>query len=144
MKDIFIKGVKIKIIGDSIAAGAGSSMSYLTDEPIFEEDGMKFFKRAAPNSWWGLFERYLKVNYGFCAVENKGCGGAFSYQINRNLETLISADDDLVFVLMGLNDRKRINGMEELRDNCASAADKLLEKGKTCCIDIPESFGLRQ
>lgn len=29
-KDILVKGVKIKIIGDSVAAGAGSSMSFKT------------------------------------------------------------------------------------------------------------------
>lgn len=30
-KDILSRGIKIKIIGDSIAAGAGSSMSYKTE-----------------------------------------------------------------------------------------------------------------
>jgi lysophospholipase L1-like esterase len=114
-KDILEKGIKIKIIGDSIAAGAGSSMSYKTEELIFEEDEIKFFRRVAPNSWWGLLEQYLRDNYITCTVENKGCGGAFSYQINKYLDTLISNDDNLVFVLMGLNDRKLTNGIEELK-----------------------------
>ncbi len=117
-KDILAKGLKIKIIGDSVAAGEGSSASYETEELIFEDDGTKFFRRVAQNSWWGLLEQYLHDNYIKCTVENKGCGGAFSYQINKHLDTLISSDDNLVLVLMGLNDRKRMNGMEELKANC--------------------------
>jgi hypothetical protein len=35
-KDILKEGIKIKVIGDSIAAGGGSSMSYRTNELILE------------------------------------------------------------------------------------------------------------
>lgn len=136
-KNLFKKGVKIKIIGDSIAAGAGSSMSYKTEEVIFEEDGKKFFRRVAPNSWWGLLENYLQDNYFKCTVENKGCGGAFSYQIRNNLDVLISNDDNLVFVLMGLNDRKRKNGMKELKTNCECVVDYLISKGKMVVLLTP-------
>lgn len=136
-KDILAKGLKIKIIGDSVAAGAGSSMSYKTEELIFEEDGTKFFRRVAPNSWWGLLEQYLQDNYIKCTVENKGCGGAFSYQINKYIDTLISSDDNLVLVLMGLNDRKRTNGMEELKTNCECVVDQLISKGKMVVLLTP-------
>lgn len=136
-KDIFAKGIKIKIIGDSIAAGAGSSMSYKTEELIFEDDGTKFFRREAPNSWWGLLEKCLRDNYALCTIENKGCGGAFSYQINKYLDTLITSDDNLVFVLMGLNDRKRTNGMEELKANCECVVDRLISKGKMVVLLTP-------
>lgn len=136
-KDILAKGLKIKIIGDSVAAGEGSSASYETEELIFEEDGTKFFRRVAPNSWWGLLEQYLRDNYIKCTVENKGCGGAFSYQINKYLDTLISSDDNLVLVLMGLNDRKRMNGMEELEINCGCVVDQLISKGKMVVLLTP-------
>jgi lysophospholipase L1-like esterase len=136
-KDILAKGIKIKIIGDSFAAGAGSSMSNMTEELLFEEDGTKFYRRVAPNSWWGLLEQYLRDNYSTCTVENKGCGGAFSYQINKYLDTLISSDDNLVFVLMGLNDRKRTNGMEELKTNCECVVDQLINKGKMVALLTP-------
>lgn len=107
-KDILAKGVKIKIIGDSVAAGAGSSMSFKTEEVIMEENGKKFLRRIAPNSWWGLLEQYLEENYYECTIENKGCGGAYTYQIDKHLDRLISIDDNVVFVLMGLNDRKLV------------------------------------
>ena len=136
-KDILAKGLKIKIIGDSVAAGEGSSASYETEELIFEDDGTKFFRRVAQNSWWGLLEQYLHDNYIKCTVENKGCGGAFSYQINKYLDTLISSDDNLVLVLMGLNDRKRMNGMEELKANCECVVDQLISKGKMVILLTP-------
>ncbi|SHH72899.1 Lysophospholipase L1 [Clostridium collagenovorans DSM 3089] len=136
-KDILAKGVKIKIIGDSVAAGAGSSMSFKTEEVIMEEDRKKFLKRIAPNSWWGLLEEYLKENYYACTIENKGCGGAYTYQIDKHIDELISIDDNLVFVLMGLNDRKLINGMEELKSNCEGIVDKLISKGKMVILLTP-------
>lgn len=136
-KDILAKGIKVKIIGDSIAAGEGSSMSYKTKDLIFDDDGIKFFRRVAPNSWWALFEQYLRNKYIKCTVENKGCGGAFSYQINNHLNTLISSDDKLIFILMGLNDRKRKNGMEELKNNCESVVDKLINNGKIVILLTP-------
>lgn len=136
-KSVFQKGIRIKIIGDSIAAGAGSSMSYKTDELIFEEDGIKYCRRIAPNSWWGLLEQYLKGNYACCTLENKGCGGAFSYQILEHIDTLVAEEDELVLVLMGLNDRKRKSGMEELRHNCNTVLDRLMKDGKMVMLLTP-------
>lgn len=136
-KSIFQKGIRIKIIGDSIAAGEGSSMSYNTDELIFEDNGIKYYRRIAPNSWWGLLERYLEENYACCALENKGCGGAFSYQILENIDTLVTEEDDLVLILMGLNDRKRKNGMKELRYNCNAVVDRLMKDGKMVILLTP-------
>ena len=122
-KGILSNGIKVKIIGDSMAARADSSMSYMIDDLIFEDDGTKFFRRIAPNSWWGLLEQYLQNKYIKCAVENKGCGGAFSYQINK--------------YLMGLNDRKRKNGIEELKSNCEAIVDKLINNGLTVILLTP-------
>lgn len=136
-KHILAKGIKIKIIGESTASGAGSSMSYKTEELIFEDEGTKFFRRVAPNSWWGLLEKCLQDNYAACTVENRGCGGAFSYQINKYLDILISSDDNLVFVFMGLNDRKRMKGMEELKTNCEAIVDQLISKGKMVVLLTP-------
>lgn len=136
-KSVFQKGIRIKIIGDSIAAGAGSSMSYKTDELIFEDNGIKYYRRVAPNSWWGLLEQYLKDNYADCTVDNKGCEGAFSYQILDHIDMLVTEEDELVLVLMGLNDRKRENGMEELRRNCNVVVDRLIKNGKMVILLTP-------
>lgn len=136
-KEMLKQGVKIKIIGDSLASGAGSSMSYLTQDLIFEDEGTKYFRRVAPNSWWGLFEQYLYNNYTASTVENKGCGGAFSFQVNKYIDTLVSSDDDLVLILGGMNDRKRMNGMEELRTNLEYLVDYLISIGKKLILLTP-------
>lgn len=136
-KSILSNTCNVKIIGDSIAAGVGSSLSYKTKELIFEDNQIKYYKRIAPNSWWGLLEEYLKRNYSGCTVCNNGCGGAYSYQINKYLDKLISLEDHLVFVLVGLNDRKRVNGMVELKLNCEEVIDKLTCLNKKVVLLTP-------
>ncbi|MDU7440128.1 MAG: SGNH/GDSL hydrolase family protein, partial [Clostridium sp.] len=53
---IINNGAKINIIGDSIAAGKGSSQSYSSDKVIFEDDIKKFYRIIAPHSCGTLFE----------------------------------------------------------------------------------------
>ncbi len=128
--------VRINIIGDSIAAGAGSTGSYKTEQLIFE-DGKRFFRRVAPNSWWGLLEAYLKKKNSTLTVTNNGCGGAYSYQIKNHMDEIISEEDDIVLILLGLNDRKRKDGMNELKENIEEIIDKLISLGKTVVVLTP-------
>ncbi|MBQ7927083.1 MAG: SGNH/GDSL hydrolase family protein [Lachnospiraceae bacterium] len=130
------KNVKINIIGDSIAAGGGSTGSYKTEQLIFE-DTKPFFRRVAPNSWWGLLETYLKKQNDTLTILNNGCGGAYSYQIRNHLDEMISEEDDIVFILMGLNDRKRKDGMNELKENSERILDELISYGKTAIVLTP-------
>ena len=127
----------IKVIGDSLSAGAGSSLSRETDEIIFEEGGRTYYKLDAPNGWSSLLENYLNEKYGDYKVTNKGCCGAATYQIDMFLDELVSEEDEIVIVLMGANDRKRIHGLEELKVNCTNVIDRLLKKGKQVVILTP-------
>ena len=128
--------VRINIIGDSIAAGAGSTGAYKTEQLIFE-DTKQFFRRVAPNSWWGLLEAYLKKKNSTLTVTNNGCGGAYSYQIKNHLEDIISEEDNIVFILMGLNDRKRKDGMTELKENSEKILDELISRRKMVVVLTP-------
>lgn len=130
------QNVRINIIGDSIAAGAGSTGSYKTEQLIFE-DGKHFFRRVAPNSWWGLLEAYLKKKNSTLTVTNNGCGGAYSYQIKNYLNEIISEEDDIVLILLGLNDRKRKDGMRELKENSEKILDELISRGKMVVVFTP-------
>ena len=130
------ENVRIKIIGDSIAAGGGSTQSYKTDQLIFE-DTKKYFRRVSPNSWWGVLEVYLHKINSTLTVVNNGCGGAYSYQIKEHLETLVSHEDDIVFVLLGLNDRKRIDGLKELKENLENIVERLISWKKAIVILTP-------
>ena len=130
------ENIRIKIIGDSIAAGVGSTLSYKTDHLIFE-DTKKYYRRVSPNSWCGLLETYLHKINSTLTIVNNGCGGAYSYQIKEHLETLVSHEDDIVFVLLGLNDRKRTNGLKELKENLENIIERLLSWKKTIVILTP-------
>lgn len=127
----------IKIIGDSLSAGAGSSLSYKSDEVIFEDNGAAYHKLISPNGWGSLLERYLKQKDKTYTVSNKGCCGAYSYQIDRFLDLLVSEEDQCIFLLMGANDRKRINGMDELRRNSTSVITRLKDMGKEVILLTP-------
>jgi len=133
---LFKQNIKINIIGDSIAAGAGSTGAYKTEQLVFE-DTKQFFRRVAPNSWWGLLEAYLKKKNSTLTVTNNGCGGAYSYQIKNHLEDIISEEDDIVFILMGLNDRKRKDGMNELKENSEKILDELISRRKMVVVLTP-------
>lgn len=124
------KGV-IKIIGDSIAAGAGCSLFRETEDVIMEYGDKKYFRCEAANSWWGLL-----AQEGY-AVKNQGCCGAFSYQIREHLDDMISEEDEAVLILLGLNDRKRQTGMRELRENAEHIVQKIRESGKKAILLTP-------
>ena len=56
IRGLIRQGAQINIIGDSLAAGAGSSDSYSTEEVILHDGDDVFVRRAAPNSWWAVFK----------------------------------------------------------------------------------------
>ena len=53
------EGAKIKITGDSLSAGTGSSCCVRTDEVVFKDGEDIFYRKTAPNSWGGLFAKYI-------------------------------------------------------------------------------------
>ena len=121
----------IKILGDSIAAGEGCSLFRRTTEVLMKYDTTEYFRCEAPNSWWGLLA--LK---GY-PIKNYGCCGAFSYQIREHLDKFLEPEDDVVLILLGLNDRKRPDGMTELRENMTYIVNRIKELGKTPIIMTP-------
>lgn len=123
-------GAKIKIAGDSLAAGTGSSNCVFTDREIFRDGQNIFYQKLAPNSWGGLFKKYIEEKYPLSSVENRGCDGANSTQILKNLQHIVEPDDDIVIMLLGANDRKRENGLSELYDNLSKIAGIMRREGK--------------
>lgn len=84
-----------------------------------------------------MLETYLHKINSTLAVVNNGCGGAYSYQIKEHLKTLVSHEDDIVFVLLGLNDRKRTNGLKELKENLDNIIERLIAWKKTVVLLTP-------
>lgn len=137
LKGILERGCPVKVIGDSLAAGVGSSGMVETDELIFQDEVGAYYRRQAPRSWWGLLDRYIKARYPGSRVESLGCGGAFSYQIVEQLPRLVAPGDGVVLLLFGLNDRKRPRGMEELPCNMAAVLGRLKAMGKYAVVLTP-------
>ena len=60
---MFRRGIKINVIGDSIAAGAGASDSVKSDEEIITTEKRTYCRRYGEKSWYGLFEKYIKDKF---------------------------------------------------------------------------------
>lgn len=136
-------GAKINILGDSLAAGAGSSEHIKTEEVILADNNEVFVRRIAPNSWWGKFQKYLKEKYPNCVVINNGCGGIFSAQVKSNLNKLYNNDDDIIIILLGANDRKIQDGMIELYNNLTFIVKHFKDIGKQVILLTPNPSTVR-
>lgn len=128
---------KIKIIGDSLAAGIGSSNVVISKQILFKDKIKKYYRVDSPNSWSSLLDKYLKDNKLNCSITNYGAKGAFSYQINKYLDKLINKDDNLIILLVGINDRKRKNGLNELHKNLNIIINKLKNMNKEIIVLTP-------
>ncbi len=131
------RGIRLKIIGDSLAAGAGSSGCRETEEVLFTHGGRTYFRMEAPNSWWGRLEGYLAKTFPRTQVENRGCCGACTEELAEHLEELVSPEDGGVLLLAGLNDRKRPDGMTQCRKNCRWMVERLGGQGKRVLLLTP-------
>lgn len=123
--------MKIKVLGDSIAAGAGCSTFVETAEILMDYPEKQYFRCEAPTSWWGLL---LDAGH---EVKNMGCCGANSTQLLEHLDQFLEEEDELILVLVGLNDRKRVNGMNELRENLAMLMTEIKRKNKRFAFMTP-------
>lgn len=137
LKKYLQNGCTVKVIGDSIAAGSGSSGMVQTEELIFQDEVGAYYRREAPRSWWALLDRYIKQKYPGSGARSLGCGGAYSFQILEQLPRLVSPEDKVVFLLVGLNDRKRPDGMEELARNIPALLARLAGMGKYAVLLTP-------
>jgi len=131
------RGATIKIIGDSIAAGAGSSDSTKTEEIILQTEENVFRRRNGSKSWSALFEAYIVEKFPNNVVINNGCGGITSTQVRENLVKLYSEDDDIIIIMLGTNDRKQQNGMNILFENLSYIVRHLKEKNKSVILMTP-------
>lgn len=94
------KGLRIKLLGDSITHGVGGTG--------FEQNGEPITKGYARNPdgycWAKRFKEYMKEKYG-CTVINNGCTGTRIEFILERFEELVSPEDDLILCTIGTNNR---------------------------------------
>lgn len=120
--------IYIKIIGDSIAAGEGTSDFKELDSTLIIVDNINFKNVETKKSWGALLNEYLNKESKNVVLNNNGCCGMNSTQLKENINKLVSEKDDIVFILIGLNDRKRENGLNELYSNLKYIINHLRDK----------------
>ena len=120
--------IYIKIIGDSIAAGEGTSDFKELDSTLIIVDNINFKNVQTKKSWGALLNEYLNKENKNIVLNNNGCCGMNSTQLKENINKLVSEKDDVVFILIGLNDRKRENGLNELYSNLKYIINHLRDK----------------
>ncbi|MCR5230149.1 MAG: SGNH/GDSL hydrolase family protein [Solobacterium sp.] len=128
--------MKINVIGDSIAAGFGSSQSIYTDHLIFAGEAA-YYRMHAPNGWCAVLQHYFEEQGRNITFENNGAPGAYSYEIAAHLGEMINDSDDAVMIMVGLNDRKRVNGMNELAHNLDVIISRLKALNKQVILMTP-------
>ena len=94
------KGMKIKLLGDSITHGVGGTGFCQNGEPIVEG----YARNKDGFCWAKMFSEYVWEKYG-ATVVNNACTGTRIEFVIQNFETLVDDEDDLFIVTIGTNNR---------------------------------------
>ena len=104
MTDVKItKGMKIKLLGDSITHGVGGTGFCQNGEPIAHG----FARNPEGYCWAKTFKEYVEKEYG-AELQNNACTGTKIEFIIENFDTLVSEDDDLIICTIGTNNRHHL------------------------------------
>ncbi len=98
---------KIKLIGDSITHGMGSSdfaQSTAESDFLFNAGSFPQYRNYGVKCWAGMLKEYLESKFN-CTVTNNGASGASAQQLVDNWDAIVSADDDVIICMIGTNDR---------------------------------------
>lgn len=124
-------GCTIKLLGDSLTIGSGSSDSDLTGAVIYHP----FYRQKGRLCWASLLTEHL-IQYG-CTVDNMGCYGTTSDEMMEHWDVLYQPTDTLVFCMIGANDKKVVQGMEHLERNLRTVCDRILSDGNHLILMTP-------
>jgi lysophospholipase L1-like esterase len=116
---------KIKLIGDSITDGNGtrSYASPSTSNPVIFNDGAGniFYEPNQTNNGWAQkFKTFIADDYSSVQFTNAGIGGKSAKWANTNKAYWVSEIEDVVFVMLGTNDRWDCATPAEFKTNLIS------------------------
>jgi len=131
---------KIKLIGDSITAGVGAT-GYYTDpqgRSIITRYGSLVRELGKDwtvfPSWANLFRKYINTNYPSIDFFNMGVGGISTKEVvEQFLTQIVSEDEDVVFVMLGTNDRS-LTTLEEYRANIEFLLDYIKKRSNLMIV----------
>lgn len=126
-------GCNVKLLGDSLTAGSGSSDSDLSGRVIYPP----FRRQRGKRCWASLLSAHLSARYG-CSVDNVGCYGTTSDELMEHLDTLYQPiTDRVVFCMIGANDKKQEDGLEHLESNLRTLCAKICSDGNWVVLMTP-------
>ncbi|OMD32087.1 GDSL-type esterase/lipase family protein [Paenibacillus odorifer] len=101
---------KIKLIGDSITEGVGATGHTVpADNPIIFDNGTEIYREGdySCRCWANYFREYIAAHYPSISFTNAGIGGKSTRwaMTGANYQTWLGPGQDLVFVMLGMNDR---------------------------------------
>lgn len=126
-------GCSVKLLGDSLTAGSGSSDNDLSGRVIYPP----FRRQRGKRCWASLLSAHLLSHYG-CNVDSVGCYGITSDEMMEHLGTLYQpATDRVVFCMIGANDKKQEHGLEKLEANLVTLCETVQADGNDLVLMTP-------
>lgn len=95
---------KIKLIGDSITHGMGSSDFAQSNDFLFNVGAFPQHRNYGVKCWAGMLKAYLEEKFN-CTVTNNGASGSTAQNLIDNWDVIVSPDDDVIICMIGTNDR---------------------------------------
>lgn len=137
IKAMLEKGAVIKLIGDSITAGGGSSDNNRSGEIFITINGIEFKRQLGQKCWASLMTKYIEKKFPKSHVINNGCSNITSTHLKDNLLNLYSKTDDIILIMIGANDRKQVDGMTVLYNNLTYIVRYLKHENKVVILMSP-------
>lgn len=132
IRDLIRSGCHIKLLGDSLTIGTGSSDDDRSGSLIYPP----FYRQKGKLCWASLFQEHV-ARYN-CTVDNVGCYGTTSTELMDHLDQLYHPEEDpLVFCMIGSNDKKMDGGMELLKRNLSALCEKVLADSNKLVLMTP-------
>ena len=156
-------GIQIKFFGDSITHGMGSrgfvayerstpdgdfrirgngpdapeakEENYVVGTLLGKTDNRLWYTAPVSQGWCNLLGAHITQKFA-CRVSNCGMSGIASSHLEELCLPLVEAEDDLVFLMIGTNDRAQ-NPIEQYKENTSAFVRFLLSQGKQVVLLAP-------
>ena len=122
--------LRLKLLGDSITAGAGSS-DFSPQGPAFVRIGGILHRRSAgKHSRAARVARAVEARIPGSSVCNNGCCNLFSHGLRTHLDTLSEPEDTLTLLMIGTNNRRLPDGLRALYRDLSAVSERLALLGR--------------
>ncbi len=130
----------IKLIGDSITAGAGGNgYTIPADGRVILQDGEAIYRESSKlaDTWANRFRAYAeRPEFGQVDFFNAGISGKTAQWSLERKDKLVSSKEDVVFVMLGTNDRL-IGDLNQYEQTIRKLLSEVDERSKLMVVMAP-------